>query len=363
MRDLITEGYLAEYRIVNAPMHADYSRVKIGSTGDYVRNQLRDVSRRSPQIIGDIVETYLKFTPGKRGVTFATDVETAEDIAAQYRSAGVPARMVHAGTPAQDRQTSIRLLETGELLQLVNVDLFGEGFDLPAIEVVSMARPTQSYALFYQQFGRALRPSPDKAFGWILDHVGNVMTHGLPDYGRTWSLDRREGKGDKPDANIIPTRVCPQCTAVFERFKTECPYCGHTYKPVNRSKPEFVDGDMQLLDPAVLAVMRAELQRIDAPSSSVADSLRRAGAPLAAVYGAAAAHDRRKDNQRNLREVMKVWGHMQGIGSEGQMKFYHRFGIDTLNAQMLGSPEAKVLTEKLMEDICLQLNQTNRSHQ
>ena len=36
---------------------------------------------------------------------------------------------------------------------LVNVDLFGEGFDLPAIEIVIMARPTASFILYTQQFG------------------------------------------------------------------------------------------------------------------------------------------------------------------------------------------------------------------
>ena len=33
-------------------------------------------------------------------------------------------------------------------MQLVNVDILGEGVDVPAIEVVSMARPTESYALY-----------------------------------------------------------------------------------------------------------------------------------------------------------------------------------------------------------------------
>ena len=126
------------------------------------------------------------------GVTFATDVETAGDIAAQYNAAGVPAAMVSADTPAAERNRLIGQFRNRDLLQLVNVDLFGEGFDVPAIEVVTMARPTKSYPVFAQQFGRALRPLPGKSHGIVIDHVNNVITHRLPD--ARW---RREGGGER----------------------------------------------------------------------------------------------------------------------------------------------------------------------
>lgn len=75
----------------------------------------------------------------------------------------------------------LRRFKARELTVLVNVDLFGEGFDLPATEVVSMARPTMSYALYVQQFSLALRLMDGKTEAIIIDHVGNVRRHGLPD--------------------------------------------------------------------------------------------------------------------------------------------------------------------------------------
>jgi DNA repair protein RadD len=95
-------------------------------------------------------------------------------------------------------------------------DLLGEGVDVPAIECVSMGRLTDSYALYAQQFGRALRLLDGKTQATILDHVGNWERHGLPDRDRDWSLDRRERRGAY---NVMEgrelLRACTGCTRAF----------------------------------------------------------------------------------------------------------------------------------------------------
>jgi superfamily II DNA or RNA helicase len=146
MRDIINAGYLTDYRIF-APSTADLdlSDVPVTSSGDYSKPKLTVAVRRS-RIVGDVVQHYQRIAPGKLGLTFVTDVETATEVAAAYETAGVPAAAA-----------TLRQFRRREILQLVNVDLFGEGFDLPAVEVVSFARPTQSYGLYVQQFGRGLR--------------------------------------------------------------------------------------------------------------------------------------------------------------------------------------------------------------
>jgi DNA repair protein RadD len=191
MRDLIQQGFLTDYRIFAPPSDLDLTGVTRAADGDYNKKQLKQRVRRS-QIIGDVVAHYLRIAPGKLGLTFATDVETATEIANRYRAAGVPSEVVSAKTPTGQRIEILKRFKRREVMQLVNVDLFGEGFDLPALEVVSMARPTESYGLYCQQFGRVLRPLPGKTVGIIIDHVGNVVRHGLPDKPRRWSLDRRE---------------------------------------------------------------------------------------------------------------------------------------------------------------------------
>jgi superfamily II DNA or RNA helicase len=217
-RELIDMGYLTDYRIIAPRSDLIIDDQGVGASGDWSRAQLKAAAKKS-HIIGDVVGHYLKFARGKLGVTFATDVETATDIAERFNTAGVPAEVISAKTPDADRMAIMARFKRRELLQLVNVDILGEGVDVPAIEVVSMARPTQSFALFSQQFGRALRLMIDgslypiwdtltseerrahiaaskKPRAIIIDHVGNVermaKQYGLPDYPPVWSLDRRE---------------------------------------------------------------------------------------------------------------------------------------------------------------------------
>lgn len=361
MRWLIDNKYLTDYRIFAPPSDFEIDDSAIGSTGDYSAPKMRAAARKS-HIIGDVVTHYQRITPGKLGVVFATDIEIATDIAAQFRSAGVAAEVVSSKTPDRERTAILRRFKARELTVLVNVDLFGEGFDLPAIEVVSMARPTMSYALYVQQFGRALRLMDGKTEAIIIDHVGNVQRHGLPDKPRIWSLDRVERRGKTArDPDMIPTRTCigstdhPGCMAVYGAIHDGCPYCGTPWEPAGRSRPEQVDGNLLELDPAVLAQMRGEVARIDETAEQVGQRMKMAGAPGVAVGGAMKNHRNRQDAQTKLRDTIALWaGYQRAAGRgdpESYKRFFWRYGIDVLGAQALGKPEAEALTVKIAEDL------------
>ena len=51
------------------------------------------------------------------------------------------------------------------------------GFDYPELDVVLLAKPTRSLAMYYQMVGRAIRPCPDK-WGWIVDLCGTYKRFG-----------------------------------------------------------------------------------------------------------------------------------------------------------------------------------------
>lgn len=346
MRELINAGFLTDYRIFAPPSDIDLSTVKIGSDGDYSRPTLKTAVRKS-KIVGDVVKHYLKIAPGKLGITFATDVETATDIAAQFNAAGVPAEVVSAKTKASDRVAILRKFKQGILKQLVNVDLFGEGFDLPAVEVVGMARPTQSYALYSQQFGRALRTMDGKSWAIIIDHVGNVVRHGLPDAERPWTLDHRDRKTRNAPSDVIPVKACPSCTAVYERIYKTCPFCGFEAKPAARSGPEFVDGDLNELDPATLAAMRGDIVNTTMTPQEYLATSGAGHLPHIASMSAAKRFKQKQDAQIALRDSIALWAGMQRAAgrpdSESYRLFYFNFGVDVLSAQALGRTDAEKL--------------------
>jgi superfamily II DNA or RNA helicase len=371
MRDIINMGYLTDYRIFAPPSNLNLSGVAISqATGDYNPNQNRKAVHES-SVTGDVVTHYLRLARGKLGVTFAVDVQEATRTAAAFREQGVSAEVVSAKTPDTLRASILRRFRNREILQLVNVDLFGEGFDLPAIEVVSFARPTASFALYCQQFGRALRLmlSPEEMRGFdaltneqrraviacsskpralIIDHVNNVVRHGLPDARREWSLDRRERRS-KNKSDAIPLRVCTECLSPYERIYKTCPFCGFYMPPASRGGPEYVDGDLTELSADVLAALRGDIERIDG------DFHAPYGLDIAAQRGARTNWMNRQEAQRELRNKIAYWAgldaHRGYKESESYRRFFFRYGIDVANAQILGAREAEELSARIQTEL------------
>lgn len=333
MRDLIEQGSLTDYRVFCPPSDMDLGGLRIGTTGDFGTKQLKTASQKS-HIVGDVVAHYKRIAGGLRGVTFATDVDTAGQMAADFQASEVRAQAVSAKTPDHLRAKLIRDFRNGLLDQLVNVDLFGEGFDLPAISVVSMARPTQSYGLFAQQFGRALRPLEGKDTAIIIDHVGNTVRHGLPDAPRQWSLEARE-KRSGGGSDALPLTVCGECYQPHESYRKECPHCGYIRQPKGRTLPEQVDGDLTELTPEALAAMRGA---VDTRSEQeVYMDFKGKGLGDIPARGQANRHREKLEARAELADALAHWGgywKAQGLNdAERYRHFYQQFGMDVLTAQ------------------------------
>lgn len=375
MRDSINSGMLTEYRIFCPPTgNLDLSQVATSAGGDFSPKPLAEAVHKS-SIVGDVVGSYLRIAPGKRGITFAVDLEHAREICAEYKAKGVPAAVLSADSDTSYRAQVMRDFEAGTLRQLVNVDILGEGVDVPACEVVSFARPTQSFGLYVQQFGRSLRlmiapelmgrwgdmtdgerlahiAASAKPVAYIIDHVGNVLRHGLPDAPRRWSLDRREKRGQsKGPSDAIPLRVCLNdvggypCSEPYERTLACCPRCGHVPQPAGRNRPEEVDGDLFELDASVLAALRGEAQRIMAPPliPQHLDHI--------ATMALRKRHTERQQAQGRLGDAMAWWAGWQNAQGrddrEAYRRFYFAFGVDAATARTLSRADADALAQQI----------------
>ena len=238
-RNLIDAGYLSRFRAF-APPPPDLSRVRV-SMGEFNQGDLgRAMSDRA--VIGDIVETYQRLAAGKRAIMFASSIEHSRQLVDAFCAAGVEARHVDGDTGKDWRKAATEAFASGDVRVLSNCDLFGEGFDVPAAEVVILARPTQSLGLHLQQIGRVLRPAPGKPEALILDHAGNIARHGFPDAERRWSLDAKAKAKQGPESTLPAVRTCPACYACH-RPALVCPECGHDYEP-KRRVVEFQAGDL-----------------------------------------------------------------------------------------------------------------------
>lgn len=379
-RELIGRGFLSDYRIAIPPADIDLSGVDVGASGDYSPVKLAAAVHGSRQLVGHVAEHYCRLAGGKLGLTFAVDIDSAHELAAAYAALGVPAAVITGATPIVERAALMARFRSRQLLQLVSVDVLGEGTDVPDVEVVSMARPTASFQLYAQQLGRSLRVGGiDQAIAgiWdtltdaerretiargskpralILDHCGNFTRHyaqrgGPPCAAQQYTLLRVDKKA-RAKASPLALRTClnEECLQPYERALLVCPHCQTPAPaPAGRSTPEQVDGDLVLLDPSTMNALNSEIARIDGPvripqglSKPAQGALRR-------------NHADRQEAQTSLRTRMMLWGgwraHVHGDERRGQREFYLKFGVDVLSAQTLKTADAELLDARVTADL------------
>lgn len=251
---LIENKYLSPYKLY-APAGVQTQGMR-SRMGDFVKAEL-EAAADKPTITGDAIKHYQKFAPGKRAVVFCVSIEHSKHVVAQFNAAGIPAAHVDGETNVYERDESIRRFQDGAIRVLSNVELFGEGFDLPALEVAILLRPTQSLGLYLQQVGRSLRPFPGKESAIILDHAGNCERHGLPDEEREWSL---EGRGDEKKSNASESvKICPRCFAAQFPGRSLCSFCGHIFEIKARLITQK-EGDLTEVDVEALRARRKQEQ-------------------------------------------------------------------------------------------------------
>ena len=132
------------------------------SRGDYAPGELEEAMDGTADAIA---ETYAKLATGAT-LIFAVSVAQAEEIASK-----IPGAAVVTGE-TKDRAKIIQAFTEGLIPCIVNVMVFTEGTDIPRIETLIVARPTQSDSLYTQMVGRGLRLYPGKDRLNLIDCVG-----------------------------------------------------------------------------------------------------------------------------------------------------------------------------------------------
>ena len=230
-KKFIADGWLSLYDYMSVREDSEDWRMvnslkKRGADGDFSLKEMSEKLNVQPSI-ERLCDTILRYAPDKKGITYAIDIAHAERIAQYYREHGLNAVAISSKTPAEERKNIIErfkfniaesnnstfLLRQASLRAerntqhstfqnpiqiLVNVDLFGEGFDCPDVEFIQLARPTLSLAKYLQQVGRGMRVFEGKKYCLILDNVGLYRLFGLPSDDRDWQAmfeGRVAGKG------------------------------------------------------------------------------------------------------------------------------------------------------------------------
>lgn len=342
---MIENSYLSKFRYIAPRSDFTVEGLAVTASGDFNARALRERVVAS-DIVGNIVEKYLEYTPGRQAIIFASDVDTANDVAEAFRLSGVTAAALSGKTDEAVREHELALFEAEETQVLVNVDLFDEGFDIPAVSVCGMIRPTESLAKYLQMIGRVLRILEGKEDAVILDLVRNYERHGMPNWPRNWTLDDRE-KGSSKKSDMVPQKVCKTCTQPYEAFYKVCPFCGSEQPPpAARKSPEQVDGDLFELDVEGMAAMFKKQADADMSDSDYRTSQIVRNIPPQGRAKDLKRHERAKYRRQILRDLVGWWVGMAPPGrdmSETHRRFYIRFGIDIGSAFTLNADDTDAL--------------------
>jgi superfamily II DNA or RNA helicase len=254
---LIADKWLVP-TIYYAPVDPDLRGVHTRQ-GDYVVSQLADRMNRD-DLVGDIVSNWHKFAERRRTLVFCVDVAHSVHVKDEFIESGVKAEHIDGGTPKTERDAALARLASGETELITNCMVLTEGFDLPSIGCIVLARPTKQIGLFRQMAGRGLRPAPGKNNLILIDHSGAVFRHGLLEDRVEWTLDVTK-RADNPthssrsQAQTSRLIECSQCSALRTAGE-KCPHCG--FFPQRR--------------PDLIVFREGELARINKNSRSAASA-------------------------------------------------------------------------------------------
>jgi superfamily II DNA or RNA helicase len=239
--DLTTQGHLAKARVFCPPVKIDLSKLD-KKMGDY------DMAEAERQLmmadtVGDSVKHFQRYIGDGTAIAFCATIAHSQAVAKTFNENGIAAAHLDGNMSKDARRKMIKQLGTGEIRVLASCQIISEGTDVPSVTGCLLLRPTLSLSLYLQQVGRCLRPAPGKAAAIILDHVGNVKKHGMPEQYRDWSLDAKK-RSKRSNQEEVHVKVCPECFTTVVSQTQVCPTCGHVFT-TTPARHIHVDVDLQ----------------------------------------------------------------------------------------------------------------------
>ena len=250
VKELIASGHLVPPRtfVMDVGVRDELSKVRKTAL-DYDMGAVANIMNTVP--INDAVVKHWQEKAGDRKtVVFCSTVKHAQDVAASFNAAGVPAVFVHGDMSETERNNTIAAYTSGEAQVIVNVAVLTEGWDFPPTACVVLLRPSSYKSTMVQMIGRGLRtidpnehPGVVKKDCIVLDFGTASLIHGALE--QEVDLDDHNQDGD------APYKDCPECGASVPIAIRECALCGYVWESANTSKTlgsnDFVMTEIDLL--------------------------------------------------------------------------------------------------------------------
>ncbi len=179
LKEAINKGMLVPFHYYGIYDETDYSSLHLVK-GHYDEKELNENYIGNVKRYDLIYKYYMKYH-SKRALGFCCSREHAEEMAKEFCKRGIEAAAVYSnadGEFSEDRDIAVEKLKNQEIKVIFSVDIFNEGVDIVALDMVMFLRPTESPIVFLQQLGRGLRTSRGKEYLNVLDFIGNYEKAG-----------------------------------------------------------------------------------------------------------------------------------------------------------------------------------------
>jgi DNA repair protein RadD len=234
VRGLIEDGYLCP-PVGPARQATQIDTSGVGTRGgEFIAAQLGAEACR-PEVVAAIADRIVEAGQDRQGwLVFGCTVEHCKLLAEALNERGYEGRGVFGDTDQSEgkgtRDRVIADFKAQRYRFLVSQGVLTTGFNAKHVDLVALARPTQSTGLYIQMVGRGTRLSPEtnKHDCLILDFGGNIARHGpfddpfIPD---------KKTKGTGP----APFKECPECQCACGTMTKVCPQCGYEFPPPERN--------------------------------------------------------------------------------------------------------------------------------
>lgn len=175
--DLLKMGHLAEPRIDQIDTGVVWSP-SFHAGSPFLTQQclavLGDNAERNRLVVDTIARRLSEF---RKVLVFACNRAHADLLNNMLGLRHVACAPYHTGVDRAQRAESLKNFKTGAVKVLISVNMAVHGVDIPEIDCIVMARPTESAALCAQMVGRGARTTPDKKAFHILEFTDNLAAY------------------------------------------------------------------------------------------------------------------------------------------------------------------------------------------
>lgn len=203
IKDIINQGFWSDI-IYEEASDVNLNYLKLNSSNsDFTMQSIQNYYSGN-SIEGRIVSTIKHLIDeGRKSIlVFVPTIDDSDTLAFRLNRFGINTASVHSNLSKAERNRIVQGFKDLSIRVVINVNVLSVGFDHPELDAIVMARPTNSFAIYYQQAGRGVRIHPKKENVKICDFSGNVSKFGELDDIEFTSVD---GKMEMVNSDYILT--------------------------------------------------------------------------------------------------------------------------------------------------------------